>query len=154
MNKLLDGVYKSKLDVFDLENADKMDPKEVHSIISLIAAELGFQISNISIWNEFPIDVDITAVPFCWHHDHTPNCDTLLLIYFTDEELTEHTGGRIGFDDGYSANYYNIKSGDCFIVNQHKTLHSVEKIKVNLTKRLCISCSLNGWNNFEHTKSI
>jgi len=149
MKKLMNGVYKIQLDVSSLENADKMDPNEVHAIISLIAADLGFSISNISIWNEFPIDVDITTIPFCWHHDHTKNCDTLLLIYFTEEELTEITGGRIGFDDSNQSKYYNINSGECFLVNQHKTLHSVEKVNTVLTKRLCISCSLNGWKNFE-----
>lgn len=151
MTKLMNGVYKlDDLSVSMLENADKMDLQEVNAIISELVSNLGFNISNISMWNEFPIDVDLSSVPFCWHHDHSITCDTLLLIYFTNEELTEKTGGRIGFKVGEEAKYYNINSGDCFLVNQHMSLHSVEKIHVELTKRLCISCSLNGWNNYVH----
>ena len=73
-----------------------------------------------------------------------------MLIYFVDEELTEETGGRIGFSDlqGKNKKYYNIVSGSCFIANQYTTLHSVEIIKKQLTKRLCINCGLFGWDNF------
>lgn len=159
LNKIINDVYQIEFDDFDifrLADADKMEKSAVDATIAFLTLPLGFKMSEVSIWNDFPIGGDITKPPFNWHHDHGQNCDTLLLVYFVDEELTEKTGGRIGFCDLDETNkkYHNIVSGLCFLVNQHKTLHSLEIMKKQLTKRLCISCSLNGWNNFIHANEI
>jgi hypothetical protein len=159
LKKIIDGVFQVEFDDFDinqLDNAEKMEKPLVEATISFLTAQLGFKLSEVSIWNDFPIGGDINKPPFNWHHDYGKECDTLLLIYFVDEELTEETGGRIGFCDLDEKNkqYHNIVSGLCFIVNQHKTLHSLEIMKKQLTKRLCISCSLNGWDNFINANKI
>ena len=156
LKKIIDGVFQVEFDTFDifqLQNAHLEEKSVVKASTKFLALELGLGFSEVHWWNSFPIGGNIKKPPYSWHHDHTDKtkkCDTLLLIYFVDEELTEETGGRIGFSDlqGKNKKYYNIVTGSCFIANQYTTLHSVEIIKKQLTKRLCINCGLFGWDNF------
>jgi len=157
LTKIIDGLYKvefNNFDIFQLEDAARLqDEASVRSITTFLALELGFNLSEIYWWNSFIIGGNIEEPPHLWHYDRMKkdkSCDTLLLIYFVDEKLTEETGGRIGFcdADGKNKQYYNIVSGSCFLANQYKTLHSAEIIKKQLTKRMCISCGLTGWDNF------
>lgn len=159
LKHIIDGVFQIDFEDFDitqLDNADKYKSPLVDAVITYFASQLSFKLLEIGIWNKFPLNGNPNEVPFSWHHDYNSECDTLMLIYFTDEELTEETGGRIGFSNLELNNkkYYNIKSGLCFLVNQHTTLHSVELIKKQLTKRLCLSCSLQGWDNFINANKI
>jgi len=156
LTKIIDGLYKvqfNNFDIFQLKDAHLQEKELVKATATFLALELGFNLSEIHWWNSFLIGGNLNEPPHSWHHDRTKkskSCDTLLLIYFVDEELTEETGGRIGFCDAEEKNkqYYNIVSGSCFLANQHKTLHSAEIIKKQITKRLCISCGLSGWDNF------
>jgi len=156
LTKIIDGLYKvqfDNFDIFQLKDAHLQEKELVKATTTFLALELGFNLFEVHWWNSFRIGGNLEEPPYNWHHDRTKkskSCDTLLLIYFVEEELTAETGGRIGFCDaeGKNKQYYNIVSGSCFLANQHKTLHSAEIIKKQITKRLCISCSLFGWDNF------
>lgn len=151
--QIVKDTYEIQFQDFDintLSGAEHMDKIELHSILSVLFAEMNLSIYDVSVWNTTHNE-DENIIPFCWHDDQSDEVDTLFLIYFTDEILTQETGGRLGLKDSNNEVFTDIYSGLCIIQHQKKgeILHKVEQFRKTVNKRLVISCCLSGWKSFD-----